>query len=180
MQQQQATATVRDAQAKLQAIIESCMQRMQSDRDLDPIRNKVELIRQGTAGAPPPAMLTDQSRPTQQEKVALGKWEGMREACVQEQMRYGLSLSLSPNLEPLRDKLLLTGRQLNEQTGLLVAALYDGRLTYGQFAAERMKNMDQTIGHGTTTHPVSDQLNLTSASAAPGIRDQIPLRKQGN
>jgi len=135
MQQQQAEAIMRDAQDKLQAIVDSCMQRMQTDRDLDPIRNKVELLRQGIEGAPPPGMLADQSRPTPQEKVAMAKWESAREACAQEQMRYGLTLSLPPNLQPLRDKLVLTGRQLNEQTGLLVAALYDGRLTYGQFAA---------------------------------------------
>src|SRR6516162_1378667 len=53
------------------------------------------------------------------------------------------SLSLPPNLQPSREKLVLAERQANERTGLLVAALYDGRLTHGQFAAERVKTADQ-------------------------------------
>jgi hypothetical protein len=111
------------------AIRQSCTQRVQTDRDLDPIRTKIELYRTAMSGAPPPAMLADQSRPSPEERIAIEKWNSIREACVLEM------LSLRANLEPLR--------QANERMGLLVAALYDGRLTYGQFAAERMKISDR-------------------------------------
>jgi hypothetical protein len=119
----------RQAEAQIQAITQSCIQRVQSDRDLDPIRTKIELYRTAMSGAPPPAMLADQSRPSPEERIAIAKWSSIREACMQE------LLPLRANLEPYR--------QYNERMGLLVAALYDGRFTYGQFAAERMKTSDQ-------------------------------------
>jgi hypothetical protein len=129
-QQQQASAVVRDAQAGLKAIGESCIQRMQSDHDLDPIRGKIELSRSVISGAPPPAMLADQSRPSPQEKAAIAKWEALREVCVQEETQYGSSLSVPPNLEPRRDKLLLAVRQSNERTGCsLLHCMTGGSLT---------------------------------------------------
>ena len=167
MRQQQQVTIVRDAQAGLQAIADRCMERMQSDHDLDPIRNKIEVFRLGLAGAPPPGMLVDQSHPTSHEKVAIAKWQGVREACAQEQMRYGLMLTLPPNLQPLRDKLVLTGRRTNERTGLLAAGLYDGRLTYGQFAAERMKNTDDMVASLAGTASPADGVS-TSNSCVPG------------
>jgi len=180
VQQQQGALIVRDAQANLQVIVQNCLQQMQGDRDLDPIRSKIELSRSGISGAPPPAMLADRSRPTQEEKVAIGRWEAIREACVQQEIQYGLSLTLPANLEPLRNKLLTTGRETNQRTGLLVAALYDGRMTYGEFAAARMKNTDEMVGSLTGKSPSTVDQPYGVASPAVTMEDQIPLRKEGN
>lgn len=177
----QAAQIVSEAKAKLQTISQACMQRMQTDRDLDPIRAKIELSRGGMSGAPPPTMLADQSRPTSEEKAAIAKWNSMRAACVQEQIQYGSSLSLPPNLEPLRDKLMLTGHQADERTGLLVAALYDGRLTYGEFAAERMKTTDQMVTSLTgeaSPAPISQTLAAQPPTPLPS-EDEIPLQRRG-
>jgi hypothetical protein len=82
-----------EVRAQLQAIVQSCIQRMQTDRDLDPIRTKIEFHRYEMSGAPPPTILSDQSRPTPDERVALAKWESIRDACTQEQMPFGLRFS---------------------------------------------------------------------------------------
>lgn len=184
VQQQQSAEIIRDAQIKLQAITQNCEQRMEADRDLDPIRAKVELIRTGVAGAPPPGILSNQSRPSPEERQAIGKWAAMREACVQEEMRYGLSLSLPPNLQAQRDQLVLAGRRMNEQVGLLVAALYGGQLTYGQFAARRMQLMDQAMAPSSTGSAASSP-NTTrplagTAALEPSRADEIRLTRQGN
>jgi hypothetical protein len=73
--------------------------------------------------------------------------------------------------------LLLVGREANQKTGLLIAALYDGRLTYAQFAAERMKNTDQmmaslTGGSTATTEPSLPTVSKTTFARAEEIRLQ--------
>jgi hypothetical protein len=180
-QQQQAAETVREAQAQLQPIAQRCEQQMLADRDRDPIRTKVELVRSVFAGAPPPAMLADQSRATPAERLAISKWQSIREACVQEEMRYGLSLPLPPNLQSARDKLVLNGREMSERMGLLIAALYDVRLTYGQFAAERLKVADQTIASLTRGTPsAAEQPDIAASSpTGPTGADEIPLSRKG-
>jgi hypothetical protein len=172
----------RQATAQVQAIAQSCIQRMQSDRDLDPIRTKIELTRTIMSGAPPPAMLADQSRPTPDEGIAIAKWNGIREACVQEEMAIWNGLSLPANLEPKRGKLVLTLRQANERTGLLVAALYEGRLTYGQFAAERMKTTDQAAAAltGKPSSATPEQPNfVASPRSLATSEDEITLKTEG-
>jgi clan AA aspartic protease (TIGR02281 family) len=182
MQQQQAATIVQEAKTQLQTIMQTCMQRIDADREIDPIRNKIELVRTGIAGAPPPNMLSDQSRPTAQEKAAIAKWESVRESCAQQQMQYGLSLSLPTSLQSVRDRLVLVGRETNQKTGLLVAALYDGRLTYWQFATERMKISDQMVASltGGPQSPTPQPSPTMSPQMPATALDEIPLRKQGN
>jgi predicted aspartyl protease len=150
------------------AIMQSCTERVQTDSDLAPIRAKIELWRTAMSGAPPPAMLGDQSRPSPEERIAIEKWNSIREACVQE------LLSLRPNLESLR--------QANERMGLLVAALYDGRLTYGQFAAERMKISDQMFAalKGQPLSAAPEQQYFAVSPPLPTTsEDEITLEREG-
>jgi hypothetical protein len=150
------------------AILQSCTQRVQTDRDLDPIRTKIELYRTAMSGAPPPAMLADQSRPSPEERIAIAEWNSIREACVQEE------LSLRPNLEPLR--------QANERMGLLVAALYEGRLTYGQFVAERMNTSDRMFAalKGEPLSAAPEQQNFAASPPLPTTsEDEITLEREG-
>jgi predicted aspartyl protease len=82
----------------------------------------------------------------------------------------------------------LTGRQTNEQTGLLVAALSDGRPTYGQFAAQQMNLMDQMMG-SLSGSPTPDQGARISAEPIPATAspatgpsagvDEITLQRKG-
>jgi hypothetical protein len=109
---------IQQAKAQLRSIRQSCIQRMQIDPDLDPIRTKIELSRTTMSGAPPPAMLAEQSRPTSEEMVAIEKWSSIREDCTQEAIQYWMSLSVPANFEASRDKILLVLRRADERTGL--------------------------------------------------------------
>jgi hypothetical protein len=142
-----------DIKANIQAISQNCAQQMQADRELDPIRTKVQLIRTFTEGAPPPEILSNNFKPNSEEKLAIARWATLSNECAQQAMHYLLSLSLPPKSIPARDKLVLLLRDANEQRGLLIAALYEGRLTYSEFAAQRMKVGDQFVAALSGTAP---------------------------
>jgi predicted aspartyl protease len=108
-------------------------------------------------------------------------------------MRYMLSLSLPPKSIPGRDSLVLLLREANEQRGLLIAALYEGRLTYSEFAAQRMKMGDQFVAtlSGTasprqaTEQAVPAPLNISPSPAISSTSqlregDEVVLERRGN
>jgi hypothetical protein len=66
-------------------------------------------------------------------------------------MHYLLSLSLASNSIPARDKLVRLLRGPNQQRGLLIAALFEGKPTYSEFAAQRMKMGDQIVAEASGT-----------------------------
>jgi hypothetical protein len=98
-----------------------------ADPRLDPIRDKVPL-RLGP-GAITPAYLANDTLPTATEKQAIKVWLQVRElAQVHQQSLYG---------EP--SPLLVQTRQRITRT---IADLYNGKLTYGEFAG-RVRQIDQ-------------------------------------
>jgi hypothetical protein len=98
-----------------------------ADPRLDPIRDKVPL-RLGP-GAITPAYLTNGAMPTATEKQAIKVWLQVRElAQVHQQSLYG---EPSPLLVQTRERITRT-----------IADLYNGKLTYGEFA-ERVRQIDQ-------------------------------------
>jgi predicted aspartyl protease len=182
-----------DIKANVQALSQACAQQMQADSELDPIRTKVQLIRTLTEGAPPPEILSNNSKPTSEERLAIARWAALADECAQQQMRYLLTLSLPPNSISGRDKLVLLLREANEQRGVLIAALYDGRLTYSEFAAERMKVGDQFVAalSGTasprqaTEQVVATPLNISPSpvgSSESQLREgnEVALERRGN
>jgi predicted aspartyl protease len=182
-----------DIKANLQAMSQACVHQMQADRELDPIKTKVQLSRSAIEGAPPPEILADNSKPSPEEKTAIVRWAALSNGCAQEAMRYLLGLSLPPSEISTRDKLVLALRQANAQRGLLIAALYEGKLTYSEFAIQRMKVGDQLVaslsGAGpppqATEEIVPAQLSAPASPTIPsgaGSRgsDEIMLERQGN
>jgi hypothetical protein len=183
------SAGIRD---NIQAMNQACRQQMQADRELDPIRGKVQLMRSTMEGAPPPGILANHSKPTAEEKATITKWATLREECVQGAIRYSQSLSLPPNQIPARDKYVLLLRKVNEQSGLLIAALYEGRLTYSEFATERMRVSDQFVAAVSGTPSLgqaSEQVMpgegdppSRAAANGPELRDgdEVTLQRRGN
>jgi predicted aspartyl protease len=167
------------------------MKQMLTDSQLDPVRTKVQLFRSLIAGAPPPEILVNNSKPTQDEKTAIARWASLSDDCAQEAMHYLLGLSLPPNDIAARDKLVLVLRQATQQRGLLTAALYAGKLTYSEFAVQRMKLGDQAVASlaGTASPaPTAEQVAPAQLStpASPAITsevhygEEVALKRQGN
>ena len=105
---------------------DSYIEHLFSDPRLDPIRGKVPLLLR--AGAVTPSLLSNEDRPTQEEKRAIKVWESVRERAQQ----YQLEQRGPPSPQLVRTRQLVT---------MAIVQLYEGELTYGQFAG-RIQQLD--------------------------------------
>jgi hypothetical protein len=97
------------------------------DASLDVIRRKVvfDPIDNTTLD-----MLTDQTKPTNEEKVAIQKWVEKRNYCLREQTAHFRRFSLPEHV--------ITMRQIfSDRLLFLITDLYKGSLTYGEFNKRR-------------------------------------------
>jgi hypothetical protein len=107
-------------------------------QDLDPIRSKVELFRSDAEAPPPFAMASNSTYPSAAERVAIQRWATIRDACIQ---RRRATLTLPPSATPMQATFIQQDRsfayQVEGSVSELVVALYQGKLTYGEFAEKR-------------------------------------------
>ena len=105
---------------------------------LDLIRSKVQLIRTDNAGAPPFDIATNDAFPTPEERTAIGIWAKVREGCI---ARTTALETIPPNATPLQVNFIQSDRSFDKevagQVGQLIVALYQQKLTYGEFAQRR-------------------------------------------
>jgi hypothetical protein len=104
----------------------SYLEHLVADPRLDPIRDKVPLVLR--AGAVTPALLSNEDKPTPAEQRAIKVWVSAREQAQQ----YQLQQRGPPS------PLLVRTRQLVTRA---IVDLYNGDLTYGQFA-RRIQTLD--------------------------------------
>ena len=107
-------------------VADSYIEHLFSDPRLDPIRSKVPLLLR--AGAVTPSLLSNVDRPTQEQKRAIKVWESVRERAQQ----YQLEQRGPPSPQLVRTRQLVT---------MAIVQLYEGELTYGQFAG-RIQQLD--------------------------------------
>jgi hypothetical protein len=124
------------ANAQRQSDSTQCVDEMRSP-ELDPIRSKVELVRQ-TPDAPPFEIASIDAFPSGSELPAIAKWAKMRDACMR---RAGGALSAVPSSDPLEAAIgqqrLSFGTEAAARVSELILALYHQKLTYGEFAQKR-------------------------------------------
>ena len=133
----QAEVVFRCGASPLQAASTECKNELQT-ADLDAIRGKVELYRDSAESAVPFAIATIDEFPTEAERVAIARWATLREACVR---RTDAALSPPSSATPLQvtqfqqDRSF--GQAMTARVGELIVALYQQKLTYGEFAKKR-------------------------------------------
>jgi len=126
--QAQVKAEYQDAQA-------SCSHEMQAP-DFDAIRTKIELFR-AVADAPPPfAIASNDSFPTPAERPIIAKWATVRDNCLK-----SWAAIQPPSGNDLQAAVIQQDRSFATEVaggiGELIIALYEGKLTYGEFAQKR-------------------------------------------
>lgn len=126
-----------DTRALSQTVQAQCAEKMQTP-DLDPIRHKVELSRASLESVPPFEIASNDTFPTDSERPVIAKWATIRDDCIK---RSG-SLSNSPPAgTPLQIAFLeqdqAFGREAVGRVSQLIVALYQQKLTYGEFAQKR-------------------------------------------
>lgn len=118
--------------------LSDCSNDMKSEQ-LDPIREKVELMRMSNDDSPPFGIATNNSFPTEKERDAIAKWAKIREGCVKRDNDIILSAPKPSN--PLQaafyEQILAFRKQVTSRVGELIVALYQSKLTYGEFAQKR-------------------------------------------
>jgi hypothetical protein len=131
-----------DAYKEVQADCERSIQ----INDLDVIRTKVQLFKLTSDEAVPFDIATNDNFPTAIEVLAIGKWAKLREECT---AKINLVRSKEPSFgsalqKSYVDQVKSFQSQLTASISDLVVALYQQKLTYGEFAQKRYeitKNM---------------------------------------
>lgn len=126
---------VSEATSQLNA---QCKSEMENS-GLNSIRNKVQLYRGLNDGPPPFDIVTNKNFPTPKEKEAIKLWAKIREGCAQrdDEVLASVPKSSSQTQQAYEDKQLEFHRQLQSGISALVVALYQSKLTYGEFAIKR-------------------------------------------
>lgn len=111
---------------------------MQS-KELDSIRNKVELLRVSSGSPPPFDIASNKNFPTAKERVAIAKWAKIREGCVSrsDEISSAGIQGANPMNSVYLEKQREFGKQVSAQVGALIVALYQMKLSYGEFATKR-------------------------------------------
>lgn len=127
----------RDAiQAQFDAVRKACEADFATP-ELDPIRHKVEFMRQQDE-APPFEFASLDQFPTAAEQPLLGKWATRRDACLKR--AHGVNV-IPPNAGPMDVTYIEQERayttEAEGRVSELIVALYQQRVTYGEFARRR-------------------------------------------
>jgi hypothetical protein len=116
-----------------------CEKEMQTE-ELNLISTKVELIRDNESPVPF-QIASNQDFPTDQEKPAIAKWAKIREDCVRRSV--GIISNAKLNGTQLQQTQaqqdLAYSKNLSASVAELIVALYQQKLTYGEFAQKRFE-----------------------------------------
>ena len=124
-----------DLATERRAIATRCDTEYQSP-ELDPIRMKVELSRANADAPPPFEIASNNAFPSGVERAAIARWATLRDRCNRDQADLPLPPAAALNTAILQQERSF-GTAAAGRVGELVIALYDGRLTYGEFAQKR-------------------------------------------
>lgn len=106
------------------ADVYTCIGGLDADTSLWPIRGKVAL---SSSASQPFSMLADSTTPSKEEAQSLLDWGSKREQCVK--------ANPFPSNNPYRQHVI---EGFNATQSILIE-LYNGRITYGQFARQRQE-----------------------------------------
>ena len=129
-----------DTQSLLTAQQDDCKSEI-LDEALNPIRSKVELIRPSTESAVPFDIASNDSYPTEIERVAIAKWAKIREECVNKRdaLLAGSYKNISPMQMTFIHKDMSYIKEMDGRLSELIVALYQSKLSYSEFALKRLE-----------------------------------------
>ena len=123
--------------AQFQAAFVQCKADMQL-AELDPLRTKVELVRDSFDTAPPFEIASNDTFPIEAERAIIARWATIREGCIKREEAIS---ELPPSATQLQVSFLQQDRAFAREAagrvGQLIVALYQQKLTFGEFAQKR-------------------------------------------
>jgi hypothetical protein len=122
--------------AQFDAVHKQCEADMATP-ELDPIRDKIEFFRKPDDPTPFQYASLD-AFPTPAERELIAKWAKLRDACLQHERTVNV---IPPNATPMDETFIhqemAFGAEAEGKVSELVVALYQQKLTYGEFAQRR-------------------------------------------
>ena len=114
--------------------------------ELDPIRHKVELYRESLETAPTFEFASNDTFPTDADRPVIAKWATIRDECIK---RLDAVSNIPPSATPLQVAFLQQdrsfGKEASGRVGELIVALYQKKLTYGEFAQKTYEITRQAV-----------------------------------
>ncbi len=136
-----------DPNILFKASSDQCKKEIQNNSELDLIKDKVELYRTITDSSPPFEIATNKSFPSEREQEVIAKWAKIREGCVKRD--FEISANAPKGNTPLEisynEKINGYRSQINAFVSELIVALYQSKLTYGEFAQKRYEMVNAII-----------------------------------
>ena len=122
--------------AQFEAVRQQCTADM-AIPELAPLRDKIEFQRK--LDEPPPFQYASlDAFPTTNERALIGKWATVRDACMAREREVNV---IPPNATPLDESFIRQevafGTEAEAKVSELVVALYQQKLTYGEFSERR-------------------------------------------
>ncbi|ANB77332.1 hypothetical protein AYM40_35215 [Paraburkholderia phytofirmans OLGA172] len=124
----------------LAAQYESALKQCEADmstHELDPLRDKIQFARKFD-DAPPFQYASLDAFPSAADRPLIAKWATLRDDCIRREHAIDV---IPPNATPLDVTLIKQeqafGQEAEAKVGELVVALYQQKLTYGEFAQRR-------------------------------------------
>jgi hypothetical protein len=114
--------------------VKQCFTEITSDLALNPIRDKISLSGEANQSF---GVLINTTKPSSEEKNAIQKWGLARDKCLELQRLSNSANNVSPSIIAL-----IQSHSNNQQS--LIAQLYLGSMSYGEFASKRQVLYDTT------------------------------------
>ena len=146
---------------RTKAVIQSCEARMRAPA-LDPIRAKVELFKSPADGPAPFAILTNSGLPDANDRQTIDLWARAVEQCQAQARPLIGAIPVPPDATQSQvDKLAAYITDAWIESSKLRVALYNGQLTYADYASQRVKIAEDALRTASRYAQDTDEENDT-------------------
>jgi hypothetical protein len=138
-----------------------CFNALESNLELQILKGKVAL---GKSSEQTLEILANDKKPSPAEKSALAKWDALRQPCIKQSVEWNNS-HYAPNIAVIANRVA-------SQFKSLLADLYSGKMTYGQFAKARQANLDNAIAEAVNIDQQNRNANAQNQQRQQELNQQ--------
>ena len=146
-----------------------CFSALESNPELQILKGKVAL---GNVSGQNLEILANDKKPSPAEKSALAKWDALRQPCIKQSSEWSQS-HYAPNIAVISDR-------LKSQFNSLLADLYGGKITYGQFAKARQANLDNAKAEAVNLNQQNQNANIQNQQQQQQLNQQVQQAEAQN
>jgi hypothetical protein len=158
---------VLDNQKSVGAANERCKSELDQDAALTPLRGKVELYRTDLLSSPPFAMLANESFAAGAELPAIAHWADVRAQCRKEaDAAFKMPSAAYANQRNYVTDLRNMVRSQVQGVDSLIVAVYQQKVTYGEFAQRRFEVSRDTSAAISDMRRAADDRDMQRAALA--------------